>query len=253
MSAARRVKNTASVRFLRPGSRIKLAACLWEFIPYNDDSQDLITGSFLRGVEAERANLLSATEDTTRNDSLIKLKRAYDDHFGAGSEERNVISLFLYSGPIYSSWGTCWLANGSSLSWTRTERSHRWPFPDMHVWDLPELDDQTSRPRCSILYSGDGYLDTNESLKRLIQYIDKRRVGRIGVFQVMHHGAEANWHQGIAEEIAPLFSIFSSDPERKRWKHPHAPVLRDFWRYGAVQVDKSSEFTASGYLGDLNP
>lgn len=64
----------------------------------------------------------------------------------------------------------------------------------------------------------------------------------------MHHGAEANWHQGVAAAISPLFSVFSSDPERKKWKHPHAPVLRDFWRYGAVQVDKHADFTASGYL-----
>jgi hypothetical protein len=64
----------------------------------------------------------------------------------------------------------------------------------------------------------------------------------------MHHGAKANWHHGVAAAIAPLFSVFSSDPERKKWKHPNAQVLRDFWCYGAVQVDKSTDFTASGHL-----
>jgi hypothetical protein len=64
----------------------------------------------------------------------------------------------------------------------------------------------------------------------------------------MHHGAEDNWHKGVAARITPLFSVFSSDPEHKKYKHPHAPVLRDFWRYGAVQVDKRTGFCVGGLL-----
>ena len=248
-SFAQAAQQTAtSVVFLRPGSRITLSAYFWEFIPYNDDPQEAITDNFVRQVQAERATLLSAATETTRNGSLKKLKRAYDDHFGAGSEEKNVISLFLYSGPIYAYWKKGRLTEGKSLSWTEAWRWHRWPFPDTHAWDLREPNDESIRRRCSILYTGDGYLDTNDRLQNLIKYFDERRIQRIGVFQVMHHGAEANWHQGIAEVLAPICSVFSADPERKKWKHPHASVLRDFWRYGAVQVDKNTDFTASGYL-----
>jgi beta-lactamase superfamily II metal-dependent hydrolase len=64
----------------------------------------------------------------------------------------------------------------------------------------------------------------------------------------MHHGARANWHQGIANAIAPYFSVFSSDPEHRRYKHPHAEVVRDFWQFGAIQVDKASDFNVYGYL-----
>ena len=245
---AQQTKHGTSVDFLHPGARITLAAYLWEFIPYNDDHQEEIPIGFINQVAAERADLLSATSVTARKESLRRLKNAYDDHFGVGSEERNVISLFLYSGPIYPNWKTCWLTEGRSHSWRNDWRWHRWPLPDMHTWDLREHSEEPTRPRCSILYSGDGYLDTDERLQKLIKYLDGRRVRRIGVFQVMHHGAETNWHQGTAEAIAPLFSIFCSDPERKKWKHPHASVLRDFWRYGAVQVDKNVDFTASGYL-----
>lgn len=238
------------VDFLRPGSRITCAAHLWEFIPYNDDPQEEITGSFVEQVRLERANLLSPAPDGTRADSLRALKKAYDHHFGTGSKERNIISLFLYSGPIYLKW-KAWLTAAESCSWPQDWRWRRWPLPDMHAWELRELHGETSRPRCSILYSGDGYLDTNDRLQKLIKYLDQRRVQRIGVFQVMHHGAEANWHQGTAEAIAPMFSVFSSDPERKRWKHPHASVVRDFWRYGTVQVDKDADFTAEGFLSPL--
>jgi beta-lactamase superfamily II metal-dependent hydrolase len=77
-----------------------------------------------------------------------------------------------------------------------------------------------------------------------------RRIFWIGVFQVMHHGAEGNWHQGVAKSISPIFSVFSSDPERRRWKHPHASVLRDFWAYRAVQIDKVSGFSIDGFVAD---
>jgi len=74
------------------------------------------------------------------------------------------------------------------------------------------------------------------------------RIERVAVFLVMHHGAERNWQKGVAEAMAPLFSVFSSDPNRKQWGHPHGAVLRDFWRHGPVQVDKSQGFYFGGFL-----
>lgn len=225
----------------------------WEFIPYNDDPEEAISDVFIDQIKAERTNLLSAATGADRKESLRKLKRAYDEHFGAGSEERNVISLFLYSGPIYSQWNTRWLAEGRSISWPPSRRRHRFPFPFMCDWCFHELSEEPSLHRCSILYTGDGYLDTKERLNKLIGYLDERRVRNTAVFQVMHHGAKTNWHQGTAVAIAPLFSVFSSDPERKKWKHPHASVLPDFCPYGIRQIDKKTDFTSSGYLIKANP
>jgi len=37
------------------------------------------------------------------------------------------------------------------------------------------------------------------------------------------------------------FSAFCSDPGRKKWHHPHAAVLRDFWPFNPLQVDKSQK------------
>ena len=248
MRADQQGAKNAAVEFLRRGSRIASASCLWEFIPYNDDPLEPITLEFENKVAEQREALLSASKSDDREKSLKTLKGAYDNYFGAESVERNIISLFLYSGPIYSSWNTCWLTEGRSMSWPGIWHWHRWPFPEMHRWEPLEPPEEPLRHRCSILYSGDGYVDTNDRLQKLVQYLDESRVRRIGVFQVMHHGAEANWHQGVAAAISPLFSVFSSDPERKKWKHPHAPVLRDFWRYGAVQVDRNADFNAAGYL-----
>ena len=241
---------TAQIHFLAPGSRLTLSQRLWEFIPYNDDQQEAITVDFRNDVEAVKSALLSAKTKSDRDESLKRLKKAYDVHFGAGSEERNVISLFLYSGPIYRSWRKCALVDGTPWLAKQTSRLHVMLLRGMlsRIFGDPSVD--SSRARCSILYSGDGYLDTNDRLQRLIKYLNSARVKRVGVFQVMHHGAEANWHQGVAAAIAPLFSIFSSDPNRRKWKHPHALVLRDFWPHGPIQVDKDAEFSAFGYLED---
>lgn len=61
-------------------------------------------------------------------------------------------------------------------------------------------------------------------------------------FQVMHHGSRRNWHQGLAAKIQPSISLFSSDPAHRRFKHPDGEVLRDFWPYGAVQIDRERDY-----------
>ena len=71
---------------------------------------------------------------------------------------------------------------------------------------------------------------------------------RAKVFQVMHHGAENNWHSGIAAKLAPSASIFSSNPAHKKYRHPHAQVLRDFWSHFPIQVDKEIGFHLVGLV-----
>ena len=242
------IGNHASVEYLRPGGRLVVRSCQWEFIPYNDDSDVEITEVFVRLVEEERGNLLSSNTGGVKERSLRNLKSAYAGLFGNTSEEKNIISLFMYSGPIYRSWNEYVLLWGESHVSAQLLNLRGGPFLRPRGWISGIAEDDTQVQRCSILYSGDGYLDSGARLKNLTEYLDERRVQKVGVFQVMHHGAESNWRQGVAPAIAPIFSIFSSDPERKKWKHPHAPVLREFWRYGAVQVDKTSDFHAGGAL-----
>lgn len=62
----------------------------------------------------------------------------------------------------------------------------------------------------------------------------------------MHHGSKENWHVGLAGKLKPAVSIFSSDPNHKHGRakegHPHQQVLRDFWPWCPVRVDKVSFF-----------
>lgn len=226
------------VSWLAKGSAITWRG-LWEFVPYNDDSAKCIPTGFVRSVREERGHLLQGKPDAERAGALARLKQLYLTQFGSGSEKRNVISLFLYAGPVYPSWRSVSLRQGAStwyaLPWHSCSRPSAW---------------YSSRfdGNASVLYSGDGYLDTEERLMRLVNYVRRERIGRVGVFQVMHHGSKRNWHKGVADRITPQFSIFSSDPHRKKWWHPHAAVLRDFWDYCPMQVDRNKSATVTGCL-----
>ena len=229
------------VEFLRKGSAITFK-WIWEFVPYNDDPEEEIAEEFKAQVLQTRQRLLGKGTLRGRNSALRALKKIYDDQFGDNSEERNMISLFLYAGPIYPSWRNVWLSDalqgfsslGSPFFWIRR----------LHI--LHRADGAIRC--CSLTYSGDGYLDTAVRLQRMVTYFRQDRIDKTGVFQVMHHGAEANWHKGVAVSIAPVFSVFSSHPEHKKFGHPHAAVLRDFWRWGAIQVDKRIGFHVAGRL-----
>lgn len=241
IKAGKNASNSTLVEFLLPGSSINVRGFHWEFVPYNDDPKDPISAEFVTKVERLREDLLSTAGSDKCQKALTNLKAAYDEQFGAGKVERNVISLFLYSGPVYSNWGDRKLFLSADV-WPLNLGNYVHPY----FFHCRLLEDGNSR--CSLLYSGDGYLDTPKRLKKLTRFLSDSRVEKIGTFQVMHHGAVSNWHQGVAETIRPDFSVFSSDPDREKWWHPHAPVLRDFWPYGAVQVDKSKGFTSSWRL-----
>jgi hypothetical protein len=197
-----------AVQWLRPGGRLRVAN-LWEFVPYNDaDFIEKAGQQFRRGTAKWRTRLLAANTDQARTTALIRIKKVYDRAFGHGSVQRNVISLFLYSSAL--------------------------PRSDLKQAML--LDRFTIGNRTGTLYTGDGYLDTPERLRRLIAHYRKSRLGNLGCLQVMHHGAKGNWHKGVAAKLNPQMSVFSSDPARGKLQHPHAEVLRDFWMFGPVQV-----------------
>lgn len=62
----------------------------------------------------------------------------------------------------------------------------------------------------------------------------------IFAFQVPHHGSKNNWHSGLANTIDPNISIFNADPTNKRYKHPHANVVKDFLPYNPILIDKNT-------------
>lgn len=225
------------VAFL-PSSRPLTVRGLWEFCPYNAPRPSRTT-KFQELVLNLRKKLLNAVQPE-REVALAALKAAYDVEFGGTSRKRNIISIFLYAGPVYRAWTASKLT--SPCRTLLSDYPARSPcYHRMH------RDTRVQTPKCSILYSGDGYLDTPPRFESLYGCIGIVRMSQLGVFQVNHHGAKPNWHDGLALKLNPAFSVISSDPERRRPRHPHPKVLRDFWPYSPIQVHK----TGSSHCGWL--
>jgi hypothetical protein len=215
----------------------------WEFVPYNDAPPNPITDDFTRAVAEKREVLegifdidpdpaMSARDRNARHRdakaALKELKDVYRNHFGKDERGRNAISLFLYGGQRYRVGDDYRFFTAHSVgvqkSWSRYERNVYGPVDtDPTVW------------KESILYTGDGYLDNDTNTERFLKFF-RGRIERVAAFQVMHHGSSKNWYEGLADRIAPLWSIFSSDPDHQ-YGHPDADVLRDFWKYGPMQAD----------------
>ena len=228
-----------NVELLCSGEVIQIQG-LWEFVPYNAPRSP-VPSQFKVKVRNLRERLLGASDEPGRSNALKALKSTYDKEFGAGSEARNRISLFLYSGPIYSSWVETKVLSGKACA--RTRFPLRYPcYYRVHP-EAPGI----FAGKCSVLYSGDGYLSEAREFDDLNRLLGQPRMKSLGVFQVNHHGAMGNWHQGLAQKLSPGFSIFCSDPMRGQTYHPDAEVLRDFWPYLPVQVNRSG-FSVHGWL-----
>ncbi|MBY2988669.1 hypothetical protein HF280_29840 [Rhizobium leguminosarum] len=207
-------KANARVRYLKRGGTISVPF-FWEFLPYNDASMlPKITRTFRSRASKLVQDMLNMP--ATRGKTLAKLKVLYESVF-RGSVGRNLISLFVYSGPVDPAATLKWLGSSQSVGLSG------------------------GSTRFAQLYTGDGSIGAGKQLLDFENhYRPYGRLDRAGILQVMHHGAEGNWHAGLASFLNPAASIFSSDPNRKGYGHPHAAVLRDFWPFHPVQVDKEA-------------
>ena len=232
--SARRTK----VSMLRTGSSLRVGK-KWEFVPYNNpELAPSVDQIFRDAVKERREALLRVKTEEKRKAALVELRDAYDKHFGKGN--RNLGSLFLYAGCIGSSRIEYLCAE--YRQWELDKNSHL-----ISRWRCLE---HSSRNRSGVLYTGDGYLDTSDRLDQLEKYMGDRRIKQLTCLQVMHHGSRRNWHEGVARRLAPDTSVFCADPDRKRFRHPHAEVVRDFLRFGPYLVDKSQGLTVWFRAGD---
>jgi hypothetical protein len=242
------------VRVMRAGSAATFLG-IWEFVPYNEPrSTSKASVDFLHKVEAKRVALLESPSLNARTIAISDLKNAYDAHFGDSAKARNVISLYLYSGPIARRLHTL------SIGEKPLKEFDRYCAWGCHIcwedwFDAKQL--SWAGDASGVLYTGDGYVNERPRWDELQYHFGKQRIGCLVALQVMHHGARANWFPGVAKLIGPKVSVFSSDPERgtkpkkKRKRsssanparkphesHPHAEVLQDFQAYYPIQADK---------------
>ncbi|MCL3881033.1 MBL fold metallo-hydrolase [Marivita sp. GX14005] len=217
------------IRMLPPGNAIAIYG-VWEFLPYNDPAtKPDDTFGFASKVDTYRGSLLNSSENK-RQSALDDLRKLYETNFGRGAAMNNV-SLLLYGGAV-GPWMGQRICNCDCV--------YRRLIGACGCWKEHET-------RGAILLTGDGNLNAAEKWDSFESYLDARRARRVSVFQVAHHGARANWHDGLAALAAPTTSVFSSEPSLS-YGHPHAEVLRDFWTFGPIQVDQLSGFSVRIHL-----
>lgn len=214
------LQGIGKISMLRPGGRLYIRG-IWEFVPYQDATvAKQPDASFLADASVKMAWLLNAPCEAFKDDVLKRLKALYEARF-VDSKQRNMISLFMYAGSLNAARaGHCGCAK---------------PFASNYAQACFYHDFNT----VNVIYTGDGYLDTPNRLSSLLTYLGAGRTQHVLVLQVMHHGADANWHAGVAHKINPKLSVFSSDPTRGKRPHPHKAVELDFASYNPYQVDRS--------------
>jgi len=217
-------KNAArpQVQFLADQSNLVVGG-FWEFVPYNNanvktKASAVPFSDFQKQVAQCRDKLLASPSDV----ALGQLRDLYDLRFGKTDLPRNLISLFMYAGPIF----------------TRAINYHARHHIVQNSWNSRGYFIHDWSVRSAVLYTGDGYLNSSKRFDALKNYLSVDRMSNVSCLQVMHHGSENNWHEGISKKFSPDVSVFSSDPDRKGLNHPHACVVRDFLKYTPIQVDK---------------
>lgn len=224
--------NFGVAEFLKVESVLEIDG-LWEFVPCNDAGQvKQCPAGFPATIEPLVKALLEAPDEAARKTAFDRLKAAYTKTFGATGYRKNVISLFLYAGPVPDPtaagfWTGQVARGGRAASWNRDNS-------------------RLARNRFALLFTGDGFLSTKPRRDAFSDfYRPYRRLERSAVFQVMHHGAQLNSSEEVAPLVAPSASIFSSDPARFD-HHPDAAVLRQFWPYNCIQVDGTNGWELRG-------
>lgn len=217
------------ISLLRPGGTITVPH-IWEFVPYNDANYSSHATQVFKDSAVKCLNIIKKGKISDKAKELDKLKLLYESQFKSPRAKkidgirRNIISLFLYCGPVGK---------------PRLVHQQEYCLRRRHLqWCTGSISCNLRSDRMGQLLTGDGYLKTSAQINALIRfYRPYLRLYHSAVLQVMHHGSRENWHAGVAMTLDPQVSIFSSNPERKRWHHPHFEVLRDFINHHPIQVD----------------
>ncbi|WP_024658505.1 hypothetical protein N027_00430 [Pseudomonas syringae USA007] len=209
------------IEWLAQGSSLKLGNA-WEFVPYNDRSTVVRANpSFTQSAKQLADQLIIATCDTTRTAIKNQIVALYGARHGTTGPEKNLISLFVYSGPLL-------MPKQVSLALRSPCPPPVWLWHRAWLYRRPQHYQQSTH---TVLYTGDGFLKTPEQLSNLLNYFGSARVEQPKVLQVMHHGSKSSWHRGVAHALAPEYSIFCAY-EHGLYFHPHGEVWDDFKYFG---------------------
>lgn len=228
------------VEWLSPSTRFNIKG-IWEFVPYNDSSLKAnATAPFQKAIGKLTSTLLDPAYLGNRGAVKASMERIYNKTFGASPRLRNLISLFVYAGPINCRATKGYAYNTSNdLTPAFWELMNKVRHPYYWYWFHPRARVGGAK---SLLLTGDGSLSTSRQLEQLVDYLGQSRIDCIQVFQVMHHGAKTSWNDDVAEVINPEFSVFCAFPFGSH-PHPHPAVEFALRAHGPVYCRTGYGFT----------
>lgn len=224
------------IEWLSPSATFSVKA-VWEFVPYNDSSYEKKVSKPFQKIIRKLSNTILDPSYTGNLEAVKRsMERVYNKTFGANDRARNLISLFVYTGPIDCSWNKGYAVfTSNQLTATDFEKFNCWPYHSLYApsyfWNYLYAMNITT-PK-SLLLTGDGSLKTKKRLNELVNYLGEQRIENVKVLQVMHHGAITSWHNDVARVINPEYSVFSAFPFG-RHPHPHPTVEFALRAHGPV-------------------
>ncbi len=211
---------SVKIEWLAQGSSLKLGN-VWEFVPYNDRYTAVRADpSFTRIAKQLADQLIIAPSHATRSAIQNQIVASYGAKHGTTGTEKNLISLFVYSGPLLMPKLLRLALRRPSIRISGYTARFMGYCGPLHYPDSAH----------AVLYTGDGFLKTPEQLSNMLNYFDSARMQQPKVLQVMHHGAKSSWHLGVADALAPVFSVFCAY-KPGLYRHPHDDVWKDFTFY----------------------
>ncbi|MGX2969375.1 MBL fold metallo-hydrolase [Ursidibacter sp. B-7004-1] len=194
-----------------------------EFVPYNVPVTLLNPAISVTQLETQVENILKSSNSI--QSKIQNLRTLYTRIFGSSSKQKNQISLFLY------------IRSLQDFSFHSVQHFQQ---PSTHCTQCNQISSMNwNGTKNAILYTGDGFLDTQNSFNLLQQALGHTRLQNIFCLQVMHHGSEHNCFIGLANQLQPCISVFSADNTRKNSKHPSPTIIQEFFAYNPILVNKT--------------
>lgn len=213
------------IEWLGQGASLKLGNA-WEFVPYNDPVTAVRASPSFRVKAKNLADqMINASCASTRKAIKAQIVAHYGTHLGTTAPEKNLISLFVYAGPLFNP-NAVWLGSPHYLPHLKFL-----PYRKIYYSGYWPENPSPKQAAHAILYTGDGFLKKAGQLSDMLNYFGPARIQQPKVLQVMHHGSRSSWHRGVASALAPEYSIFCAY-EHGLYRHPHADVWDDFKGYG---------------------
>lgn len=221
-----------NVTFLSSDAILTLGNEFWEFVFYHrrtDDETDV--AHFQAAVEEYKAKQGEVPiRDLFTNTHRAKIKELYKKHI---SSDVNYSSLCMYHGPLFR-----------SRIWCR--QIHIQNNQHQHVFSSRGRGGRFAFKNSGTILTGDQFLKRDVDFNPFYNHY-RTRFNRIKIYQVPHHGSNANWKMMPNELNNHDIRCYVINHGFIRRKHPNKFVLQNLTSFARKPIILNNEYTILEY------